>query len=176
MLYNFLAAFTVYYLLCNNRKNIEDYITNVMEAYKNPKRRIEEYKLINDNVIVDDYAHHPTEINSTYNALMHKYNNYEITIVFQPHTYSRTIYLNEQFKKVFEGKKAYIMDTFTAREIYDSQKEKVINEIFYKIPKYDINIIAKIAKKKTKQLIIFMGAGNINNEVKKILKLIDFNN
>lgn len=176
MLYNFLAAFTVYYLLCNNRKNIEDYITNVMESYKNPKRRIEEYKLINNNVIVDDYAHHPTEINSTYNALMHKYSNYEITIVFQPHTYSRTIYLNEEFKKVFEGKKAYIMDTFTAREIYDSQKEKVINEIFYKIPKYDINIIAKIAKKKTKQLIIFMGAGNINNEVKKILKLIDFNN
>ncbi len=170
MLYNFLAAFTVYYLLCNDRPNIENNMIEIMKNYNNPKRRIEEYLLANNNIVIDDYAHHPTEIESSYNALKQKYNDYEITIVFQPHTYSRSIYLSESFKNVFNNKNVYVMDTYTSREQYDLQKEKVIEQIFENYFKYDINIIKDIAKNKQKQIIIFMGAGNINNEVNKIIK------
>jgi len=171
MVYNFLAAFTTYYLTHEN-KNIENKINDIMRVYKNPKRRIEEIKLENNNIIIDDYAHHPKEIESSYNYLKQKYSDYNISIVFQPHTYSRSLFLSKEFMNCFENKNVYIMDTFTSRETYDKQKEKVINDLFINQIKYDFIKIKNILEQQEKQVVIFMGAGDINNEIDKLLKCL----
>jgi len=168
MIYNFLAAFTVFYLIHNEMKNIEKYINNRLITYINPKRRIEELKLEKNNVIIDDYAHHPEEIQRTYQAVKQKYENYEITIVFQPHTYSRTIFLYDRFQEVFKDKNVYIMNTFVSREQYDQIKENVVREIFRNCKTYNIEEISKLLSKEN-QVIIFMGAGDINKEIQKLL-------
>lgn len=169
MVYNFLASFTVYYLTHYKKKNLEEFVNEKFNNYNNPKRRNQEVKLSNGNIIIDDYAHHPNEIESTYQSVKQKYRDYQITIVFQPHTYTRSIFLSEGFKKVFIDKEVYIADTFTSRESKDYLKEKVVKEIFKFIKPYDIEIIKNIIKNKNKQIIIFMGAGNINNEIRKLL-------
>lgn len=167
MVYNFLAAFTVYYLLHNKDKNIEKDVSNNIKKFVNAKRRMEEIILENNNIIIDDYAHHPNEIQSTYDAVKQKYSNYDITIVFQPHTYTRTIYLNNEFQNVFKDKKALIMNTFTSREEYNNITESIVKEVFKEQEEYDIEIIKSILEKNN-QVIIFMGAGNINHEIRKI--------
>ena len=168
MIYNFLAAFTIYYLLHNKDKNIEKDVSNNIKKFVNAKRRMEEIILENNNIIIDDYAHHPSEIQSTYDAVKQKYSNHDITIVFQPHTYTRTIYLNNEFKDVFNDKKTYIMNTFTSREEYNNITESIVKEVFKEQEKYDIEKIKSILEKNN-QVIIFMGAGNINQEIRKIV-------
>lgn len=168
MVYNFLAAFTIYYLT-HDRKNLENNINSIMTNYLNPKRRIEEIKLQNNNIIIDDYAHHPKEIECSYQYIKQKYPNHNISIVFQPHTYSRIIYLNDRFKNTLENKKVYIMKTFNSREEYDSIKEKIVNEIFKEHEEYSIEKIEALLRSEN-QIIIFMGAGNINNQISLILK------
>ena len=168
MVYNFLAAFTVYFLT-NDKKNIEKKINEVLMSYKNPKRRVEEILLDNNNIIIDDYAHHPQEIECSYNAVKQKYNDYEITLVYQPHTYTRSIFLSNEFINVFKNKNIYLMNTFTSRESYNSQKEKIISDLFKEQKKYNIDIIKNKLINEEKQIVIFMGAGDINKEIYKIL-------
>lgn len=168
MIYNFLASFTIYYLIKDDKNTINDNISQSLLNYIPPKRRINETVLTNNNIIVDDYAHHPTEIIATYKAIKHKYQNYEISIVFQPHTYSRTIFLHDEFINAFNNKNVYIMNTFISREFFDSQKEKVVKEIFSSFYQYEQEKILSILHEQ-KQIVIFMGAGNINNEIKQII-------
>ena len=171
MVYNFLASFTIFYLTHYKKRNIEDFVSQIFRKYVNPKRRVQEIKLINGNILINDYAHHPNEIESSYNSIKQKYQNYDVTIVFQPHTYSRTIFLSKQFQDIFKDKDVYIANTFTAREEHDDIKEKIVSEIFKGIKKYDLDEIKSLIKKNNKQIIIFMGAGNIGDEIEKILKL-----
>ncbi len=170
MVYNFLASLTVYYLLKKDYKKINEVINDKMQIYKNPTRRNQEYK-IGNNIIIDDYAHHPSEIDCLYKSVKQKYEDYEISIVFQPHTYSRTIYLNKEFKQVLSDKKVYIMDTFPSREKYDKLKEKIVKEVFENCEIYSLDKIKKTLMK-NKQIIIFMGAGSINNEINLLLNEI----
>lgn len=168
MIYNFLGAFTVYYLIhIQKNKKIEN-INNLLKEYENPKRRKEIIILENKNIIIDDYAHHPTEIEQTYNSIKEQYSDYEVTIVFQPHTYTRTIFLYKQFQEVFKNKEVYIMNTYRAREEQDIMKERIIDNIFINQKRYDIEEIKRKINKE-KQVIIFMGAGNINCEITKLV-------
>lgn len=158
MIYNFLAAFTIYYFTHDEKINID--ISKILKTFNLPSRRIEEVIIKNNNILIDDYAHHPTEIESVYNAIKQKYPNKEITIVFQPHTYSRTIFLNKQFIEVFKNKKGYLLDTFTAREDFDSVKEEIVKKTFENLEPYEENKIDDLLKLNN-QIILFVGAGNI---------------
>src|SRR5574341_52426 len=67
-----------------------------MATFGGVKRRLTE-NIIGDQVIIDDFAHHPTEIEATVDAARQKYPNKEIVAVFQPHTFTRTIALIDDF-------------------------------------------------------------------------------
>lgn len=176
MIYNFLAAFTTLYLLYDGKRNkIYSVIVNKIKKYKNPKRRNEEYILNNNNIIINDYAHHPTEIQCTYDYVKQKHNDYEIILIFQPHTYSRSIFLYKQFQNVMINKNVYIMDTFISREQYDSQKEKVIKEIFCMCKQYNREEVYNMLINKENIIVIFMGAGNIDNEYNYLLNKLKVN-
>ena len=86
-------------------------------SFKGVKRRFTEKKVMN-TVIIDDYAHHPAEIKATLDAAHQKYPDKEIVAVFQPHTFSRTIALMDEFGEALDLADAvYLCDIFTsARE------------------------------------------------------------
>lgn len=86
-------------------------------SFKGVKRRFTERKLA-DMTIIDDYAHHPSEINATLDAARQKYPDKQVIAVFQPHTFSRTIALMDDFAKSLSmADKVYLTDIFSsARE------------------------------------------------------------
>ena len=67
-----------------------------LKTFSGVKRRFTE-KIISDTVIIDDFAHHPTEIIATLDAARQKYPSKEIVAIFQPHTFTRTIALLDEF-------------------------------------------------------------------------------
>ncbi|MDO9444763.1 MAG: cyanophycin synthetase, partial [Dehalococcoidia bacterium] len=70
--------------------------------------------------VVDDYAHHPTEVRATLLAARQRFPGHRLVGCFQPHTYTRTEYLLEEFKTCFEGlDRLYLLRTYEARETAD---------------------------------------------------------
>ncbi|MEI7926287.1 MAG: cyanophycin synthetase, partial [Chloroflexota bacterium] len=70
--------------------------------------------------IVDDYAHHPTEVRATLLAARQRFPGRRLVACFQPHTYSRSTYLLDAFRTCFEGLDAlYVLRTYEARESAD---------------------------------------------------------
>ena len=88
-----------------------------LNEFSGAKRRFEFKKKVNENILVyDDYAHHPTEIKSTLAAAKQKEHK-RIIAVFQPHTYSRTKELLNDFATAFsDADIAIIADIYAARE------------------------------------------------------------
>lgn len=166
MIENLLAAITVYYLVNNNL----DYMNLLINRFKNINRRMETYK-VGDNFIIDDYAHHPTEIECLLKSVKQKYEKYNICVIFQPHTYSRTLSLKEKFKRCFDlADEVYITPTYTsARESFDIVKEMEVSEIFSNFNIFSEEKIKKILSRK-KQVVIFLGAGVISNFIRKLVK------
>jgi UDP-N-acetylmuramate--alanine ligase len=72
-----------------------------LKNYKGIKRRFEIIKKEKNLVFIDDYAHHPTEVLSFYKSLKEKFPNFKKIIVFQPHTFTRTHFLFNEFLKAF---------------------------------------------------------------------------
>ena len=93
-------------------KDIEKYFKTFVGA----KRRFKEY-VYGDTVVIDDYAHHPTEIKVTLEAARQKYPNKKIVGVFLPNTYSRTRDLFDSFVECLKvADKAYVMEIRCDRE------------------------------------------------------------
>lgn len=87
-----------------------------MKTFKGAERRFEE-TVIGDTIIVDDYAHHPTEVKALIKAAKQKYADKEIVAVFQPHTFSRTEEFTEALADALNtADEAYVLDIFPARE------------------------------------------------------------
>ena len=87
-----------------------------MKTFKNAKRRfvIEEYK---ECVIIDDYAHHPTEIAATLDSVFRKYPDRRVVAVFKPNTYSRTKDFKDEFIEVLsKADKVFLTEIDSNRE------------------------------------------------------------
>ncbi|MGV1144036.1 glutamate ligase domain-containing protein [Staphylococcus aureus] len=82
---NALAVIAISYFRSCNVTNIKE----ALETFGGVKRRFNETTIANQ-VIVDDYAHHPREISATIETARKKYPHKEVVAVFQPHTFSRT--------------------------------------------------------------------------------------
>ncbi|MEG2310795.1 MAG: UDP-N-acetylmuramate--L-alanine ligase [Clostridia bacterium] len=136
------------------------------------KRRFEYKKTIGENVLIyDDYAHHPTEVKATLAAAKQKQHN-KIISIFQPHTYSRTKELLNDFStSFFDADIAIITDIYAAREPLDETissndlvnklKENKVNAIyissFDKIAQYIAQII------EPNDIVLTLGAGDITH-------------
>lgn len=87
-------------------------IKHELLTFKGVKRRFTE-KTVADMVIIDDYAHHPHEIRATLDAARQQYPNKKLIAVFQPHTFTRTIALMDDFAKSLNiADKVYLTDIF----------------------------------------------------------------
>ncbi|MBA3723276.1 MAG: UDP-N-acetylmuramate--L-alanine ligase [Candidatus Levybacteria bacterium] len=97
-----------------------DKIRKGLLAFQGSKRRLEFIGDLRTGAkVYDDYAHHPTEIKKTLGALRKQYPKKKIVCIFQPHTYSRTKQLFNDFLRVFES-----VDTVVLTDIYASLREK----------------------------------------------------
>lgn len=113
---NALAAFAVGLEIGLSEKQIK----KGLGQFRGSKRRSEFVgTLLSGAKLFDDYAHHPTEIGKTLKAFREKFPNSEIVCVFQPHTYSRTKSLFEQFSRSFND-----VGTVILTNIYASLREK----------------------------------------------------
>lgn len=90
-----------------------------LEEFTGTTRRMEVMGEWNGAIIIDDYAHHPTEVKSTLEAVKTKYKNNKIITVFHPHTYTRTKALLDKFAQSFGS-----TDTLIILDIYGSAREQ----------------------------------------------------
>jgi UDP-N-acetylmuramate--alanine ligase len=154
-----------------------NYIKNALVNYIGVKRRFTHLGKINLSDIYDDYAHHPTEIAATLSGA--KQINKNIIVVFQPHRYSRTKILFNDFISILSKiHNLFLLDTYSAgekiirgfesKDLY--QKLKIKNKKVFYLSKGDLN---KIIYKETinKNIIIFMGAGSISNIANNFIKI-----
>ncbi|MFD1019073.1 UDP-N-acetylmuramate--L-alanine ligase [Thalassobacillus hwangdonensis] len=132
-----------------------------MRTFQGVKRRFTEKK-VGEQVLIDDYAHHPIEISATIESARKKYPSKDIVAVFQPHTYTRTkTFLNEFADSLKEADAIYLCDIFgSARE--DSGKLS-INDLQDLVPESEILELEEtgVLNKYEDGVLIFMGAGDI---------------
>ncbi|MBY5033647.1 UDP-N-acetylmuramate--L-alanine ligase [Streptococcus gallolyticus] len=136
-----------------------------MKTFGGVKRRFTE-KVVNGTVIIDDFAHHPTEIIATIDAARQKYPSKEIVAVFQPHTFTRTIALLDEFAGALNDADAvYLAQIYGSARETDNGQVKV-EDLAAKINKKG----AVITVENTSPLLdhenavyVFMGAGDIQS-------------
>lgn len=147
-----------------------DEIQQSLVSYHHAERRFTEHK-VGTNVVVDDYAHHPSEIKATIDSARRKYSDKQIIAIFQPHTYTRTAkFLNEFAESLLTADKVFLCPIFASvREkekivgIEDLQKVTPGSEIIYGEENFDkLNF--------NNSVILFMGAGNINKLCNKFVE------
>lgn len=161
MILNCLAAIGI----CK-MKNV-DAITmaNLLKNFKNAKRRFA-IENVNDTIIIDDYAHHPTEIKVTLEAARQKYPNRELVAVFKPNTYSRTAKFYKEFADSLNiADKAYITEIDCNRERkedYDNVSSKVILDLLKNGEMISDSSVMKLLQHK-KSVICFMSCASISH-------------
>lgn len=160
---------------------------NIRKAVKNfsgVKRRLEHIYSKNDIHLFDDYAHHPQEIVATINALRKRYPKHQLISIFQPHTYSRTkSLLNEFAASMLLSNKSIIAPIFpSAREriggqdvssqmIVDISSKTKINTVYAEYTNQQIlKRLEQLIDKKT--IIVILGAGDIYKLQDDIISVI----
>lgn len=159
MILNSLSAI----ITCNHYGINKDDIIKYMKTFKGAKRRFKE-RVYNDIVIIDDYAHHPTEIKVTLEAAKQKYPNKEIIAIFLPNTYSRTEALLNEFVECLKiADKAYVMDIYCDREKQEDYPNASSDNIIKNVPnaeKISVETVKKLLKHKN-SVQCFMSCTNI---------------
>ena len=156
--------------LCTEYDISKEDIKKALLKFTGAHRRFEfKGKIKNIASVYDDYAHHPTEILATAKSLSHKNFN-KSWVIFQPHTYSRTKNLLEDFAKVLLNfDNIIILDIYAAREknTYNITSKDLVNKInsLGKEAKYipDFNECTEYVKNNVKEndVVITLGAGTV---------------
>ena len=172
--YNALAAIT----LCLEIEINIEHIVNGLNSYNGVKRRFDvKYDKINNSniMLIDDYAHHPSEVKATIDAINSGWEGRRVISIFQPHLYSRTKDFYKDFSNALMKSNINIL-----LPIYPA-REKPIKDISSLLIKEQLNLgghpetyhctdknllpelINKI--KKNNDIIVFMGAGDIYKSI-----------
>ncbi|WP_242131483.1 UDP-N-acetylmuramate--L-alanine ligase [Aestuariivivens marinum] len=149
-------------------------LVKALASYKGVKRRFTYHIKTDDFVFIDDYAHHPQEINAVHQAVREMYPGKKVLAVFQPHLYSRTRDFVEDFAESLSKFDAVILlDIYPAREL---PIEGVTSAwLLGKIDLKNKQLVSKeelISRIRESQanVVLTLGAGDIGEEVKHIKK------
>jgi len=153
-----------------------DSIKAALRSFVGARRRFQTVGEFKDILVVDDYAHHPTEIRATLSAARSGWPGRRIICIFQPHRYSRTALLKDKFGRAFgDADKIFITGIYAASEkpipgisgktvadaiqdkdvVYIPRKEKIVERLMQEVQDGD--------------LILTLGAGDIYTVGKEIL-------
>ena len=164
---NALAAFAI-----GKELNI-DYksIINSLSTFLGVKRRFS-YALRLPKIIIDDYAHHPSEIKAVYDTIKDLYPNKKNTAIFQPHLYTRTRDFMSEFAEILSK-----FDNIILTEIYPAREKPITNISSIKLLELIKNKnksvlkkseLSKSLKESKSEVFVIMGAGDIADEVELI--------
>ncbi|HAB27306.1 MAG: UDP-N-acetylmuramate--L-alanine ligase [Xanthomarina sp.] len=151
-------------------------LAKALASYKGVKRRFSYHIQTDELVFIDDYAHHPEEINAVYQAVREMYPGKKVLAVFQPHLFSRTRDFADEFaKSLSQFDEVMLLDIYPARELpiegvtsawlldkMETKNKQVINKS---------ELVSKI-KESQAQIVLTIGAGDIGEEVKHIKKAL----
>jgi UDP-N-acetylmuramate--alanine ligase len=154
-----------------------DHIRKALRSYKGVKRRFEIHIKNEQVVFIDDYAHHPAEIQACVNSAREQFPDKKITGIFQPHLFSRTRDLADDFAKSLS-----LLDEVVITDIYPARElpieginagfllEKIKNSNKKYIPESEL--LSFISKQEF-ELIITMGAGDIDRLVEPMRIILE---
>ena len=152
----------------------KEIIKDTLESFIPAKRRFNE-TIIGNNVIVDDYAHHPTEIRATFDSARQKYADKRIIAIFLPNTYSRTEALfNDFVRSLTLFDKAYLMDISCDREKKEDYPNINSGMLVKQIPNsemIDIKTVNKL-KEYDNTVFCFMSCAYISPMVEKAKEVL----
>jgi UDP-N-acetylmuramate--alanine ligase len=154
-------------------------IAAALKSFKGIKRRFS-FQLKESNLVyIDDYAHHPTEIDAVFQAVSELYPSQKVLAIFQPHLFSRTKDFADGFaKSLSQFKEVLLLDIYPARELpmegitSNWLLDKMTNEHKKLVSKMDL--IAEILKSEAK-IIVTIGAGDIGELVPTIKQALQNN-
>lgn len=149
----------------------EEEIRRVLSAFKGVKRRFEYILRTPDKILIDDYAHHPTELEAVIGSVRSMYPGKRITGIFQPHLFSRTRDFAEGFAKALDAlDQALLMDIYPARErpIPGITSESI--RVLMKRPAIMVSreAIPETIRDLNPEILLILGAGDIDREVNRI--------
>ena len=162
MLLNALAVIGVCYYERLEAKEVAKHL----KIFRGAGRRFEE-EVIDDTVVIDDYAHHPNEVKAIIKGVKQKYPDKKVITVFQPHTFSRTGEFYEEIAASLNlSDYSYVLDIYPAREKQEdypditSQKiidnlengELIDNSTSSKLYQYKGNVILFMSPKEIKYI------------------------
>ena len=149
--------------------------------FKGIKRRYTKHQFANGKIYIDDYAHHPTELNAVIGSIKHFYPEKKLLVVFQPHLFSRTRDFAEGFaNSLNQADELLLLDIYPARElqenfegvtskwlldkvILDKKEVSTLEEAFNKIKEKDFDVLLTV------------GAGNIDTLYDEIVEWLTGN-
>ncbi len=152
-------------------------ISAAIRAFDGVGRRLEKKGEKNGIMVLDDYAHHPTEIRVTIDAVKKSWPKRRLVVLFQPHRYSRTAHLHSEFGAAFaNADEIRLMEIYaagekpqagvTSRLIFDAMLENGRNPQFFQ----DSGVLSGQLKKG--DILLTLGAGDVWKTGEEILKLI----
>jgi UDP-N-acetylmuramate--alanine ligase len=157
-------------------------ILQALQSYKGAGRRFELKKEVNDIMIIDDYAHHPTEIMATLEAARRGWKRRRV-VVFQPHRFSRLSILMKSFATCFtDADVLFTTEIYPAGEkpvagvsgrvLYEEIEKSRHKNVFFepnmkKIP----SLVGEVAQ--SGDLVLVLGAGNIYQIIPDIIKILE---
>lgn len=155
-------------------------IARALASFKGIRRRFS-YQIKTENLVyIDDYAHHPTEINAVHQAVRELYPGKKVLAVFQPHLFSRTRDFVDDFaKSLSQFDEVYLMEIYPAREL---PMEGVTSEwLFSKIDNANKSIVSKedlisMMVQNDAEVMVTIGAGDIGEMVQEIKNALNEKN
>lgn len=152
----------------------EEQIRTALSTFRGIQRRFSVQFTSENKVLIDDYAHHPTEIEAVHQAVRELYPNKKILAVFQPHLFSRTRDFVEGFaESLSQFDEVALMEIYPARELplegvnsswllskIKNNHKKLVSE----------NELLEVVQKSDAEVILTLGAGDISNWVEPLKK------
>lgn len=155
-----------------------DYLISMLKEFRGTQRRLQTKGSFNGFTIIDDYAHHPTEVKATLSAVKNL-NPEKVWCIFQPHTYTRTKSLLDDFSvSFFDADKVIITNIYAAREkdtglihsknlverLNEKNSDAIFLDSFEEVERYIIENAS------SGDIVITMGAGDIYRVGESILE------
>ena len=170
MVYNTAAA-----IIASLKEGItKEEIKASLPSFKNAKRRFQE-TIVNGHIIIDDYAHHPTEIKVTLEAIRQKYKDKKLVVVFRPNTYSRTEAFHKEFAEALSiADKAYVTPILCDRENQSDYGNVTSEDILKDLPNGELIDEESIDKLEidTNTVVAFMGCATVAHLIDEYSKRI----
>jgi len=172
---NALAAFAMALNVCDSKEQL----AKALSTFQGVHRRFS-YRLKSPKVLIDDYAHHPSEIDAVYQAVSTFYPGKKNVAVFQPHLFSRTRDFCDAFAKSLSQFDAVIL-----LDIYPAREEPIPNVsstvLLDKISLKNKQLVSKAqlihqSQLLTSDVVVMMGAGDIADEVRSVQQKIAVQN